>query len=161
MDKLSVYCIYEMMECIECNEIKIIHFETRLNLMRIPITRVVDLFSKINWKIRCFSLLFSFYLFRLISFEYELSSIIRNISFHEKKSESLFQNFLIYLQQTRTFIISLIVIRWKTFSSKHGRLWLELTMKMYKHYVIINTVEIKTLKERENKDTNLFVKINN
>lgn len=97
MDKLSVYCIYiyEMMECIECNEIKIIHFETRLNLMRIPITRVVDLFSKINWKIRCFSLLFSFYLFRLISFEYELSSIIRNISFHEKKSESLFQNFLI------------------------------------------------------------------
>lgn len=84
-----------MMECIECNEIKIIHFETRLNLMRIPITRVVDLFSKINWKIRCFSLLFSFYLFRLISFEYELSSIIRNISFHEKKSESLFQNFLI------------------------------------------------------------------
>lgn len=97
MDKLSVYCIYiyEMMECIECNEIKIIHFETRLNLMRIPITRVIDLFSKINWKIRCFSLLFSFYLFRLISFEYELSSIIRNISFHEKKSESLFQNFLI------------------------------------------------------------------
>lgn len=85
MDKLSVYCIYEMMECIECNEIKIIHFETRLNLMRIPITRVVDLFSKINWKIRCFSLLFLFYLFRLISFEYELSSIIRNISFHEKK----------------------------------------------------------------------------
>lgn len=28
MDKLSVYCTYEMMECIECNEIKIIHFET-------------------------------------------------------------------------------------------------------------------------------------
>lgn len=88
----------------------------------------------------------------------QLSAIFH---FMKKKSESLFQNFLIYLRQTRTFIISLIVIRWKTFSSKHGRLWLELTMKMYKHYVIINTVEIKTLKERENKDTNLFVKINN
>lgn len=81
----------------------------------------------------------------------QLSAIFR---FMKKKSESLFQNFLIYLRQTRTntFIISLIVIRWKTFSSKHGRLWLELTMKMYKHYVIINTVEIKTLKERENKE---------
>lgn len=103
MDKLSVYCIYEMMECIECNEIKIIHFETRLNLMRIPITRVVDLFSKINWKIRCFSLLFSFYLFRLISFEYELSSIIRNISFHEKKKWISFSEFP-YISTTNTYI---------------------------------------------------------
>lgn len=105
MDKLSVYCIYEMMECIECNEIKIIHFETRLNLMRIPITRVVDLFSKINWKIRCFSLLFSFYLFRLISFEYELSSIIRNISFHEKKKVNLFFRISLYIYDKHVHLL--------------------------------------------------------